>query len=195
MIRRGQDYVARCWLSHCPYICIPWDCVKQSVTGIKWKENTIFFFCQDSIVLSAWKSSISPSDRSFSLSLSVSVSLLLIPWLMKWKMHSNGVSRKKSSPKSSCDSEWSEWPNWMDRPLEKEIVRPHIGKGERATTMAMVMVSTKKKDSNKIYAFNKNEIKRKIKVVAGKLLQINYTGRTIWYVGTSTHSLSLSCSF
>lgn len=33
----------------------------------------------------------------------------------------------------------------------------------------------KKNDSNKIYAFNKNEIRRKIKVVAGKLLQINYT--------------------
>lgn len=34
----------------------------------------------------------------------------------------------------------------------------------------------REKLSNKIYAFNKNEIKRKIKVVAGKLLQINYTG-------------------
>lgn len=35
----------------------------------------------------------------------------------------------------------------------------------------------KKNDSNKIYAFNKSEIKRKRKrkFVAGKLLQINYT--------------------
>lgn len=31
----------------------------------------------------------------------------------------------------------------------------------------------KKNASNKIYAFNKNEIKRKIKVVAVKLLHIN----------------------
>lgn len=30
-------------------------------------------------------------------------------------------------------------------------------------------------ESNEIYAFNKNEMKRKIKVVVGKLLQINYT--------------------